>query len=56
MATLKDTLTARENMPSQRVVDSPTSEGVPPGQRVVPAPPVATATNTTELVMVQIAP
>merc|ERR1712194_658782 len=56
MVTSMATMTATINAPPQRVDGAPTSEGGPQGQRVGPAPPVATTTNPTTPTVVQTAP
>ena len=56
MATSMATMAATINAPPQRVDGPPTSEGVPQGQRVGPAPPVTTTTHPTAPTVVQTAP
>ena len=56
MATSMATMTATINVPPQRVDEPPTSEDVPQGQRVEPAPPVTTTTNLMAPTIVQTAP
>ena len=56
MATSMATMTATINASPQRLDKPPTSEGVPQGQRVGPAPPVTMTTNPTAPTVVQTAP
>ena len=56
IATSMVTMTVTNNAPPQRVDEPPTSEDVPKGQRVGPAPPVTTPMNPTTPTIVQTTP
>ena len=53
MTTSMATMMVRNNVPPQGVDEAPTSEGVPQGRRVGPAPPVTMTTSPTAPTIVQ---